>query len=554
MKHLTIFLLIIFPSLSFSQLPDGTISPDWTASDIYGEEWNLYEILAEGKSVILDFGATWCAPCWSYHENGPLKELYNEFGPTGTDELMVFMIECDPNNTIEDIYGTGGNTLGNWVEGTNYPIIDDGTWIYWLYENSYYPTVYMICPNGGVKEFFSACKNEFIDYMYNNCGECQDQSACNYNTFEVLNEECLFPGSPCNDSGANYIDGFFNENCDCEEEGCEVESACNFSNSPGLNCDFYSCSEVEWDEVETFEEYNTSQIAYQSEKWTHWPEGASYQSAALVSNIGDEYYLWGRDNSPDASWGSPTNIFRSFDFDMTNNNLDYIIEVDISGSKCYTWTYRLWGENWGEPWGEGYPDLIVDYVSSGILELTSIQHGVVETLVNYNMTLRHVVSPNLGTIETWVDGVVKSRISIPNGFKGIQLNPQKGDDFEEAYFLVSEIRTAVVSSLSSPGCTDENACNYDQYSNYNNGTCHYYDAIGVCGGNCLLDNNQDGICDSQCNEDFDNDGAITVHDLLLVLTDFGCNLFCNYDANFDGITSVEDILLILGSYGTICDN
>ena len=38
-----------------AQLPDGSVAPDFTATDIDGNEWNLYSLLDEGKTVILDF-------------------------------------------------------------------------------------------------------------------------------------------------------------------------------------------------------------------------------------------------------------------------------------------------------------------------------------------------------------------------------------------------------------------------------------------------------------------------------------------------------------------
>ena len=40
-------------TLSLAQLPDGSIAPDFTATDIQGVEHNLYDLLDDGKKVIL---------------------------------------------------------------------------------------------------------------------------------------------------------------------------------------------------------------------------------------------------------------------------------------------------------------------------------------------------------------------------------------------------------------------------------------------------------------------------------------------------------------------
>ena len=148
MKHVFLALLsALIVHLGMAQLPNGTISPDFTATDLNGVEHNLYSYLDSGYQVIVDFSATWCGPCWNYHQGGVLEELYNAHGPNGTNELRVFFIEGDDNTTQADLEGTGSSTAGDWITGTPYPIIDNGGSIFADFACTYYPTIYTICPN-----------------------------------------------------------------------------------------------------------------------------------------------------------------------------------------------------------------------------------------------------------------------------------------------------------------------------------------------------------------------------------------------------------------------
>ncbi|MBL0066797.1 MAG: T9SS type A sorting domain-containing protein [Bacteroidetes bacterium] len=144
-------MLLTGTNMSFAQLSDGSIAPDFTATDINGTTYHLYDYLDQGKTVVIDISATWCGPCWAYHNSGALEDLYTTYGPNGTNEMMVFYIEGDGATTLADLYGTGTNTQGNWVAGTPYPIIDNSG-IANSYAIRYFPTIYMICPDRVVRE------------------------------------------------------------------------------------------------------------------------------------------------------------------------------------------------------------------------------------------------------------------------------------------------------------------------------------------------------------------------------------------------------------------
>ena len=55
-----------------------------------------------------------------------------------------------------------------------------------------------------------------------------------------------------------------------------------------------------------------------------------------------------------------------------------------------------------------------------------------------------------------------------------------------------------------------------------------------------------------CPADVNGDGQITVADLLLLLSDFGCAMDCDGDVDGDGAVTVADILLVLAAFGQPC--
>lgn len=158
-------LVVATVQTSFAQLPDGSIAPDFTITDIDGEEHNLYSYLDSGYSVIIDFSATWCGPCWDYHTSGVFEELYEAHGPDGSNELRILFIESDDNTTDDELNGIGTGTWGDWTEGVDYPIADNGGNIFSAYECSYYPTIMTVCPNRLLKQTGQATFNSHASYV-----------------------------------------------------------------------------------------------------------------------------------------------------------------------------------------------------------------------------------------------------------------------------------------------------------------------------------------------------------------------------------------------------
>ena len=152
--------------------------------------------------------------------------------------------------------------------------------------------------------------------------------------------------------------------------------------------------------------------------------------------------------------------------------------------------------------------------------------------------------------------------------------------------------------VDTPGCTDPNACNYNTEATSEDGSCTYPDSFETscgtctydCDGTCLADADGDGICDtcecpgcqdesacnydatatdpgacfypdpgfncdgtSLCLEDLNGNGSIDVGDVLLILSEFGCDVDCTVDVTGDGFVTVDDVLLVLSLFGEDCN-
>ena len=152
-----------------AQLPNGSIAPDFTGTDLNGNTHNLYDYLDQGYTVIVDVSATWCGPCWSYHNTHALRDVYEQHGPgTADDRVIVLFVEGDQSTTVPELNGIGSETQGNWVQGTPYPIINDHT-IGDLLEITYFPTIYRICPSRIITEVGQQTASAMWTGIQNNC-------------------------------------------------------------------------------------------------------------------------------------------------------------------------------------------------------------------------------------------------------------------------------------------------------------------------------------------------------------------------------------------------
>lgn len=157
MKKIFLSFAILSSVAATAQLPNGSIAPDFTLTDINGVSHNLYTYLDQGKTVFLHISTTWCTQCWSYHQTGAFEDLWTNHGPSGgagvsastTDDVVTIFIEGDGSTTDAQLHGQGSDTEGDWTAGINYPVIDipESSTLMGDYGISSLPTIYKICPN-----------------------------------------------------------------------------------------------------------------------------------------------------------------------------------------------------------------------------------------------------------------------------------------------------------------------------------------------------------------------------------------------------------------------
>jgi hypothetical protein len=107
------------------------------------------------------------------------------------------------------------------------------------------------------------------------------------------------------------------------------------------------------------------------------------------------------------------------------------------------------------------------------------------------------------------------------------------------------------------GCTDETACNYDATATSDDGSCALDDECGVCGGDGIADGECDcdgnttdalGVCGGSCTADVNDNGVCDDQEVL------GCtdDTACNYDSSAtqdDGSCAEQDECGVCGGDG-----
>lgn len=129
-------------------------APDFTLTDQYGKAHTLSDY--KGKTVFLNFWATWCPPCRA--EMPDIQKIYNSYLESGDDSLVILGVAGPGQGQETTVEGIWAFLKEN---GYTYPVLMDKTGEQFMqYGISALPTTYMIDREGNVFGYVSGQLNE----------------------------------------------------------------------------------------------------------------------------------------------------------------------------------------------------------------------------------------------------------------------------------------------------------------------------------------------------------------------------------------------------------
>ena len=351
---------------------------------------------------------------------------------------------------------------------------------------------------------------------------CTDMEACNYDASANLDDgSCVFADMfyDCNGLCLNDADG--DDVCDENEiEGCMDPVACDY-NADATDegeCDYCSCAgEGEGSYgilLEVHAEHDEGELAGLT----------TYRMYVTTPNDNDIISaVYGDDETP-LSIATTTSFYQHpFGSSLGSNNnpllytgfpeleFDSWLTMGLDGpagdNEVAPSTIGDLNNGWISNFEAGMNVLIEDSIGGAMFVTndsgtTNIVSGAEQRILIGQFTTDGVMS-GVVNVQMFTAGVVDPADRLALAFEGVGLHTEGGD---VVCGCMDELACNYDANVTNDdgsceyesclGCTDESACNYSEDATLDDGSCTYPEfGCFDCEGNCLSDQDGDGVCD-----------------------------------------------------------